>query len=756
MFKTLPKQDLIELNTQITANRLMTNGIDPNALQNANQVENALNQIEAMEKANLARNIRGGINETRTAKVMDMEGQEIPPGSRIMGGKEVKETEAEIAARIQEENKKGIEGLKQKMAKEKARTQRISGNLRADNLQRYDIGKPKLDEDEYDYYREILDDDENFVVKGDETKEQLEAMVKEQEAEMAYMKRLYDKGALDDPEKKANGGRAGYKTGLGPGFKKLLQSMSDNSPVQAYKKYLESVKNRAQTDPKQLAPELGAVAASGIFVNRRMSDILEGMNEKQKEKYLEEFKKELDNDPFYKKRPELKDKIIESYIESEFGEKKADGGRIGLFLGGSSKGTGLARALMRYFSGESKSGKKGSEIMKMMNPKSYQKLLDDPAIYTKFNVKEGLGAPDMIKNMQREASKDRLNMIKDFIGTAKRIKKADDDLIKYKEEVKEGLMKNVGLSEEEAEIAAQRLSRMAEDMAGQTSRRTPKVTEEGILGLENILKNMETGGKKSRELNAVGGRIGYKVGSIDKARRAFLKLLGAGAATTAAIKSGIIGLGKKGKVAKEIVKTKPVAGKPEWFDSLVNKVITEGEDVTKQMATLDRQSVHRYKIDADETVDVTQDLTTGDVKVSYNSPNNMAGESVELNYKAPEILEDGKTVPADFNATEVEPRGIRMGPDDYEIEFDGENMVDNVDDLMSDTTKLKSLAGKNPTMKEIVEGTKKKKKVEAINEDTMEQAEYLETKYGPGDEGDPNFQDFSDYASGGIARMLGE
>ena len=50
---TLPKQELIELNTQITANRLMTNGIDPNDLQNANQVENALNQINKLvEKAN--------------------------------------------------------------------------------------------------------------------------------------------------------------------------------------------------------------------------------------------------------------------------------------------------------------------------------------------------------------------------------------------------------------------------------------------------------------------------------------------------------------------------------------------------------------------------------------------------------------------------------------------------------------------------------------------------------------------------------
>ena len=47
-------------------------------------------------------------------------------------------------------------------------------------------------------------------------------------------------------------------------------------------------------------------------------------------------------------------------------------------------------------------------------------------------------------------------------------------------------------------------------------------------------------------------------------------------------------------------------------------------------------------------------------------------------------------------------------------------------------------------MKEIVESKKKKDKTKAVNESTMEQAEYLETKYGPGDEGD-YFQDFSDY-----------
>ena len=49
--------------------------------------------------------------------------KEIPKGSKIMGGKEVKETEAEQVNNT--ENKKGIEGLKQKMRKEKLNTKNI-------------------------------------------------------------------------------------------------------------------------------------------------------------------------------------------------------------------------------------------------------------------------------------------------------------------------------------------------------------------------------------------------------------------------------------------------------------------------------------------------------------------------------------------------------------------------------------------------------------------------------------------------------
>ena len=125
---------------------------------------------------------------------------------------------------------------------------------------------------------------------------------------------------MPDPEDFATGGRAGYKFGIGP----LIELLSKTSPKQAYTKYLKSVKDRAQKgDMKSLAPELGAISATGIFVNRRMKDVLENMKNQDIENNLENFKKELDADPFYKEYPELKDKMIEGYTEMMFGEKRA-------------------------------------------------------------------------------------------------------------------------------------------------------------------------------------------------------------------------------------------------------------------------------------------------------------------------------------------------------------------------------------------------------------------------------------------------
>ena len=90
------RKDLVDFNVMMTAERLMRNGIDPQSLKNANQVENALNMIDDTPK------VQEGVKST--GKVFDMEGKEIDPRSKIMGGKQA-ETDAEIKAKLDKDNK---------------------------------------------------------------------------------------------------------------------------------------------------------------------------------------------------------------------------------------------------------------------------------------------------------------------------------------------------------------------------------------------------------------------------------------------------------------------------------------------------------------------------------------------------------------------------------------------------------------------------------------------------------------------------
>ena len=270
--------------------------------------------------------------------------------------------------------------------------------------------------------------------------------------------------------------------------------------------------------------------------------------------------------------------------------------------------------------------------------------------------------------------------------------------------------------------------------------------------------------KPEPEDKADGGRIGYKKGSVDLARRGFMKAAAGVGAGIGALKMGALKLfGKEGtrQVTKQIIKTDPVPGKPEWFDALVTKVINQGEDVTKKFATQERQTVHKLEIDSFkdskgnkvsvEEVRVTQDADTGEIRVEYLTPDSPGESQVDLVYKKPKPDESDPNPSAEFYAVESEPRVVNF---DGDIEFDGENLVDNVDDLMTDTTKLKMIAkgDAKPTLKEFVESKKKKDQVQNLNRDQMNQVDYIETKYGPG----PDPSDYEDFARGGIARMLGE
>ena len=328
-----------------------------------------------------------------------------------------------------------------------------------------------------------------------------------------------------------------------------------------------------------------------------------------------------------------------------------------------------------------------------------------------------------------------------------RMQKMLDDAI---EDASPGFANDVKVDAElVAENLAERMGKVYDDLP---TKERLDLYDQAYTGLsKQRFKNMRKPDDDPEDL-ATGGRVGLKAGM---SRRAFLALMGSAGAGIGAGKTGLLKLFGKGagkQVTKEIIKTPPVPGKPEWFDNLVNKVILEGDDVTKKLSVQDRQVVHSLKIDDMDDVTVYRNLDDGQIRVSYDSPNNMGEQPVELVFKPGMADETTKGKPADeFYAVEAEPRGVRTGPDDYEIEFDGENLASNVDELISDTSKLKQIAtNKKPTMQEFVTSKNKKDQTRTLNEDQLEQAEYLETKYGPGPESPEEF------ASGGIARMLGE
>ena len=448
---------------------------------------------------------------------------------------------------------------------------------------------------------------------------------------------------------------------------------------------------------------------------------------------------------------DTEDHIFERNIPED-PEDFATGGRAGFFMGSRpavQKGLSTLKEMLKYFGKKSDRVENPSDILKIVNPKRLNKILEDPNIYRKFDVEKGIAAPDLIKNMQKQMTGDRQKTIEEMLGAAKNIKSADDNIIKYKNEMIEDMLKK-GVDRETAEEMAETISKMAKGASGKFDD-TPKLTDEGIMQLENILKDMETGGKTARELNATGGRIGYKDGP-KMTRRTFMKYL-AGFASLPIIGKIVKPLKTvKGVKNVPIIKTGDVPGKPEWFDALVNKVIIEGDDVTKKFATQDRQVVYSKKIDADNEVTVYRDLDTDSVRVDYSSPDVMLDEPVSLSYTRGQADETTKGMkPADEFETFEQGLAVRSnGPDDYNIDIEP-NVGSSISSLETDVSKLKEYAtGKKPTMKEFVASKKRKDRVRKINEgDIGEISDYATQRQG-------DYYDYDDYASGGIARMLGE
>jgi len=424
----LPNKKQIEFQANMLAEKFMQNGIDPNALKSPEQVKNVLANIDqANMKVIPGDSAEGkGITEKllgkKKAPVFDMEGNKIPEGSKIMGGKEVKpinelqnytkskeeivqdlvdrkfgkgyfdtvdESDAAIKARLDADNKKGIAGIKISLVDDsiaRIKSMEPMDAMKEANLVAGKKGKyANLDDNQV---KKIMDDTQDHIFQ--------------------------DADPLDDY---ATGGRVGLK---GAGFINFIKNMTMNkkSPLQFGKDYLKNVKDKTlkanETGKFMDLPiaEVGIPATTGALVNNQIRKKLKNMNEDQKEENLKMFIMELENDEFYDKYPELKDEMIANYTERLFGVKKADGGRIGYKAGGIDKmrrlvlkamgaGTaGIAAAKSGIFSGIGKGA--GKTVAKEVAQQTTSSM--PPAYFFKLAEKIKNSGDDVTK---RFATKDR-------------------------------------------------------------------------------------------------------------------------------------------------------------------------------------------------------------------------------------------------------------------------------------------------------------------------------------------------------------
>ena len=180
----------------------------------------------------------------------------------------------------------------------------------------------------------------------------------------------------------------------------------------------------------------------------------------------------------------------------------AEGGRVPMWLGGAfTKGKRTLSDLLKYMSKGSSHGQTPSEMLYMINPKQFNKMLDKP---------EGIPsiAKEMIEKYTKDMKIDRSKMVEDLIGTGRKMKKVDDDIMNYKIKIIEDMVSK-GTDRATAEQMAETILMMVKQ--GAKKRPTPKITDQGLLEMENIQKNLAT---KDRKLNATGGRVSLSGGGI--------------------------------------------------------------------------------------------------------------------------------------------------------------------------------------------------------------------------------------------------
>ena len=260
--------------------------------------------------------------------------------------------------------------------------------------------------------------------------------------------------------------------------------------------FVEIDVNTGNVNVGLLDEEAGAFAYSDLELDPRSADI------KEKAKLMKEMGKSKGKGK-RARMIEIANRILR--------DKKADGGRVGMFMGGSlPKGAGLLRQMIRMAAKE-RGLENPSEMLSKFNPKKVDKFTNDPnLLFMKADVKEGIMATDKIKDFKDTAQSARVDIVSYLLEMAKELRGMNLTTKEQTAAMVEAAVK-MGMDRKQAEFLSRGLAKAAETGAG-FPRNAPEPTEQGILELETILKNLKTGGKSPRSLNADGGYVGLKDG----------------------------------------------------------------------------------------------------------------------------------------------------------------------------------------------------------------------------------------------------
>jgi len=194
---------------------------------------------------------------------------------------------------------------------------------------------------------------------------------------------------------------------------------------------------------------------------------------------------------------------------------------------------------------------------------------------------------------------------------------------------------------------------------------------------------------------AQGGRAGFKLGSINKARRAFLKKVGAAGAGIGALKTGILGLGEKAAPAAQAVK-ETVTQAPNYFFELAEKIRRFGK-----VSDGPSERIKEYSLkgsDGNSELMLIEDIGTGEMQVKKigKEGDDMVTEVQTMEYTPGSSLADETTqgIPADQydEFTEVQSRIYKDEYNDPDI-IEGINVEDIVKEVKDQAPPIKKAGG---------------------------------------------------------------